>query len=146
MAQKPKTTELSPNDITNVLYEALSAVLIWMPPQDIGKAIFVSHPQDPNKMAAVLNTFDGVFILENEDLDKFISETICDDCKAKLKPFSVIITGENVVTGQLDPEAQVGLVGGHDEDVELAEIADREGEVAESNTKPTLTMRGKSLN
>ncbi len=123
---KPPLTE---EQINSLFCMALSKVLDWMPESDMSKAILLPDPRDFNKLCAIHNGPDGLTLMMDEGYNSFITTMLCEECQAKLEPFSVIFTGVNVHTGEEDPNAFVGLYGGHDEDFD-----DEEKEEVEKRT------------
>ena len=115
--------ELSLQDGVDILINAVSAILLWMPPFERSKAIIVADPRTPGKLLAVHLSHSGVAILADADYEDFIS-LLCTDCQVKVKEYSVIHTGQDLQTGELDPEAFMGLEGAHDEDEQAVEEFD----------------------
>jgi hypothetical protein len=116
-----KKTSLSHDDVVTILTTALNQVLEWMPQENRSKALLIPDPRDKTKMCAVHAGHEGICILIDDGYDNLIEEFLCEDCQAKVHPFSVLYTGINTVTGEEDPEAYIGLYDGHDEDINAFE-------------------------
>lgn len=140
---KKKVEDMTTQDLTTLLTMTLSKVMDWMPLENISKAILVPDPRDLNKLCAVHNGPDGITLLIGEGYKEFIEEMLCDDCKAQLQPYSVIYTGMNVHTGEIDPNSPIGLYGAHDEDFGESDGTDDEEDFG---NPPTDLSRKRTLN
>jgi hypothetical protein len=130
-------------DLTLILSLALSQVMGWMPEENRSKAIVLEDPRDPKNLCAVHTGPDGITLLMGDGFKGFCEELLCEECIAKLEPYSVIFTGFNLETGEFDPEAFVGLYGSHDEDIGTLEV-DLDDE--EIEIQPSDMSRKRTLN
>ena len=110
-----KIKELSSEELSNIIAGALCKVLEWMPPENRSKAILIPDPRDETKLIAVHFSHDGLILFAGEGYDEFIKEFLCEECQEKLYPYAIIFTGINTETGEIDPDAYIGLYGAHDE-------------------------------
>lgn len=111
-----KEIEMTTQELTTLLTNALSKIMDWMPFEDISKAILIPDPRNPDKLIAVHNGPDGITLIMDDGYDEFVEETLCEECQSNLAPYSIIYTGINVETGEED--GPIGLYGSHSEDDE----------------------------
>jgi hypothetical protein len=121
MAATKPLEDLTLDQANKALFDAITTIMLWMPQESRSKAILVADPRDATKLIAIHTGPNETQILIDEDYTALIS-ILCDDCIAKLKPYSIIYTGIDCATGKLDPEAFIGLAGGHDEDQEEFDV------------------------
>jgi len=114
-----KKLELTTQELTTLLTMALSKIMDWMPAEDISKAILVPDPRDPTQLCAVHNGPDGIILLLGDGYKQFIDELLCDECQSQLVPYSVVYTGMDVHTGEIDEDAPLGLYGAHSDEIDF---------------------------